>query len=151
VQRRQFLGQFAEKDAERERVMTIFRRGRATLEETERQLDAITRETATLRALVDSLRAEQALLEAAEVQLTDTARMLGELREKAPAIEASDDTVMMRDLVELLVARITVQTEGEGRGKSASLNVTYRFSGTRTHRLDWAHNSLDYRVRWGIT
>jgi uncharacterized protein YhaN len=131
--------------------MTLFRRGRATLAETERHLDAITRETATLRALVESARAQQALLEAAEAELTDTAGMLATLREKVPAIEASGDTVMMRELVELLVARITVQTEGEGRGKSAIRDVAYRSTKKRTYRLDGRHNSLDYRVRWGIT
>ena len=54
---RAFSRQIADKDTERENVMTLFRRGRVTLDETERQLEQVAAETAELRRLLDAGKA----------------------------------------------------------------------------------------------
>ena len=75
--RRTLLGQLAEKETERERVLTLFRRGTISDAEAERELDAIAKEAAGVREMIESLRAQTALIEAQEAFLTDSAALLG--------------------------------------------------------------------------
>jgi hypothetical protein len=74
--RRTLLGQLAEKETERERVLSLFRRGTISDVEAERELDAIGREAASVREMIESLRAQTALVEAQEAFLTDSAALL---------------------------------------------------------------------------
>jgi hypothetical protein len=55
-----------EKTTERERIMTLFRRGYATPHDVEAQLEAIEQETAGLRAILESLQAQRNLVQAYE-------------------------------------------------------------------------------------
>lgn len=127
--RRELLGQIAEKDGERERVLTMYRRGRITITEAETEMDAIARETATLREMMEALRAQEALAAAQEAHLSDATTMLLKLRERIEDIEAEADSTVKRQIIELLVSRIAVETEGAGRERTATVTVTYRFSG----------------------
>jgi hypothetical protein len=65
-QRQQVLLQLTEKEGERERVPTLFRRDSTTLAETETQFGTIAHEAATLRELLESLRPQEALVKAQE-------------------------------------------------------------------------------------
>ena len=118
----------AGKEAERERVMTLYRRGRATLDDTEAQLDAIQREAADLRATIDALRAQQDLTQAFEAQYADARALLGRLRDNLEEIERANDWQAKRQIVELLVAGLQVATTGTGRDSEATVTITYRFT-----------------------
>ena len=87
--RRTLLGQLAEKETERERVLTLFRRGTISDAEAERELDAIGKEAAGVREMIESLRSQNALVEAQEAFLTDSAALLARLREEVEEIDAS--------------------------------------------------------------
>lgn len=128
-QRHRLVTQLAEKDAERERVLTLHRRNLVTLDEAEAEIDIVARETATVREMLESLRAQEALVSAQEALLTEAAAMLAQLREEIGDIEATNDTARRRRIVELLVSRITITSEGSGRGKPVSVSVVYSFRG----------------------
>ena len=126
--RRDLLAQLAAKEAESDRVLTMFRRARVTMEQADRELEAIAQETATLRAMLDSLRAQAALIDAQEAHLADAATMLTDLRGEVDEIERTRDGGRMRRIIELLVRSIDIRTEGEGRAKRATVTVRYAFA-----------------------
>ena len=131
-QRRALLKQVGEKEMERERVMTLFRRGRVTLDEVERQLDDVGRETAQLRQLLEALKVQEDLAQAFEAHLSEASTMLARLGERLEEVERKDDWAAKRQIVELLVAQISVRTEGEGRKKEAAISIRYSFGNPRS-------------------
>ena len=64
------------KETERERALTLFRRGLASLEQTEAQLEAVSREAGVLREMLESQRAQTALIDAHEAFLTESTTLL---------------------------------------------------------------------------
>ncbi len=132
AQRRALLQQVAAKEQERDRVLTLYRRGRITIEEAERQMDATAREVGELRQMADALQAQGALTQEFESQVTEAAAMLIRLRGNLDEIERADDWDRKREIVELLVAGLTVHTEGEGRGRQAHVHIRYRFGSPRS-------------------
>jgi site-specific DNA recombinase len=64
AQRQTVLGQLSAKDQERERILTLYRRGVISDIDTEHQLVAITREARQLKEVLESMKAQAALLEA---------------------------------------------------------------------------------------
>ena len=108
--------------------MTLFRRGKATLGDTEAQLDAIDCEATEVRAALEALRAQQDLAEAFEAHYNEATALLTRLREHLEDVELSDDTQTKRQVIELLVTRIRVDTEGTGRAKCANITITYTFA-----------------------
>jgi site-specific DNA recombinase len=115
--RRTLLGQLADKETERERVLTLFRRGTISDAEAERELDAIGREAANVREMIESLRAQTALIEAQEAFLTDSAALLGRLQDELAEIDAMDDEARKREVIERYVRTITVDTRRLGPRK----------------------------------
>ncbi len=109
TQRQEILEQIGDKDTERERTMTLFRRGRSTLEETETQLDAVTAETAELRRLLDAIRAQEALTQAFENQVTEAASLFDRMQGELEEIERTDDRPRKRQIMQLLVSRIVMR------------------------------------------
>jgi len=136
-QRRALLHQIAEKESERERVLTMYRRGRITMDEADGEMEEIAQESASLRGLLESIRSQDALTAAAEAHLTHTALMLTQLRDRVDEIERTGDTVAMREVIDLLVSRITVTTQpGELRKhKPASIAITYAFAEPRVEHI----------------
>ena len=96
----------ADQGAERERVMTLFRRGRARLEEAEAHLDAIEREAEAIRTQLGALRAQQDLAEAMAAHHTEAAACSGGLRDRLDEIERTNDVQTKRQVIDLLVAHI---------------------------------------------
>jgi site-specific DNA recombinase len=135
-QRRRLLMEIAEKETERERVLTMYRRGRITTDEADAQLDAIAHETATLREMLESMRAREALVQAQEAHLADAAVMLRSLRDRIEEIERTGDVAAMREVVSLLVRRVVIETEGEGRRRQATARIVFAFSPSRTASLE---------------
>jgi hypothetical protein len=108
--------------------MTLFRRGRATLAEVETHLDAIDREAEVLRTKLGALRAQQDLADAFAAQYTDATILLTRLQERLEEVEQTNDVQTRRQVIELLVARISVETtELMPRRKEANLTITYTF------------------------
>ncbi len=130
-ERRRLQARLADKEAERERVMTLYRRGRASLEDAEAQLDAIQSEAGVLRAALDALRTQEELSRAFEAHYADAAALLVRLRDRVAEIDAADDRETKRQVIEMLVSDVVVTTRGEGRNKVAEVTITYAFSGHR--------------------
>jgi site-specific DNA recombinase len=116
-QRRKLLADLAAKEAERERVLTLYRRGTISDEEAERELAAIAREAAHLRETIESLRAQASLVDAQEAFLTDAAAMLGRFREDLAEIEATNDLARKRAFIERYVRQVSVETRRVGARK----------------------------------
>jgi site-specific DNA recombinase len=115
--RRALLTQLAEKETERERVLTFFRRGTISDDEAERELDAVAREAGQLREMIESLRAQSSLVEAQESFLTDSAALLSRLQDELGEIEATNDLARKREVIERYVRKITVDTRRIGPRK----------------------------------
>lgn len=125
--RRAALAQLAEKESERERVLTLYRKGKISDEEAERELDAVAREAGHLRAALESLRAQEALIDAQEAYLTDALALLGRLREELDEIEATDDQARKRAVIERYVRQVTVETRRVGpRRLEADIRIFLR-------------------------
>jgi site-specific DNA recombinase len=126
--KRRTLSALAEKEAERERMLTLFRRGAATLEETEAQLDAVAREAGQLREELESLRSRTAVLDIEEAQLTEGTALLETLRDEVDAIDASNDQTRKRQVIEAYVRQLTVESQRVGpRRLTADVRVALRF------------------------
>jgi len=112
-------------------VIALYRRGRISGADADRELDTVAREAATLREELESLKAQDALAMAAEEHLRSAATMLAQLRDNLETIEASGDVTATAAYVRMLVHEIVVTTEGEGRDKRATARVRYAFSSSR--------------------
>jgi site-specific DNA recombinase len=121
----------AEKALEKERIMTLFRRGRASLHDTETHLDVIEREATDLRTTLSAMQAQRDLAEAFEQHYTAATTLLDQLRERLAAVEQQEDMAIKRQVVELLVAGIRVETTSTSRGKQATVTLTYTFAPER--------------------
>jgi hypothetical protein len=109
--------------------MTLYRRGRASLADTESQLDAIQREVRDLQATLDALRTQEELTHAFESHYANAATLLAQLAGRLEEIEATNDWETKRHVIELLVSEIKVTTHGTSRSKEADIVITYSFSG----------------------
>jgi site-specific DNA recombinase len=118
----------AEKGQERDRIMTMFQRGRLLLKDAEARLDAIAQEEATLRQQCTALDAQKALAEAAETHLEDAERLLKQLQGRLADVEQRDDQVVKRQVVECLVHRIRIDMDAQ---QQVSATITYAFSPER--------------------
>lgn len=133
AERRALLQRLSDHEGERERVMTLFRRGRITLEEADQQLEAAAREVADVRALLDSIAAQGELLKAWEGRVTDITTMLARLRERLEQIEETNDVCAKREVIELLVRQIVVHTDDSParKRKRGSITAYYVFGKPR--------------------
>ncbi|HKG25645.1 MAG TPA: zinc ribbon domain-containing protein [Thermomicrobiales bacterium] len=117
----------AEKDAERERVLTAYRKGWASDEEAQAQLDAVARHAGHLREELETLRARAALVEAQEATLAEGAALLATLQTELAAIEEADDWTARAAVMARLVRVIDVETRRVGpRRREAEVRVWLR-------------------------
>lgn len=107
---------------ERARVLGLFRKGRIDEAALNAQLDEIQAEEESLRTRLDAARAPEPAQEAAA--LASVPAMLEKLREK---LEGGISWELKRQLVEVLVDGITVDTIGIGKSREATVNVRYKF------------------------
>jgi site-specific DNA recombinase len=133
AERRRLIAEMVSKEGERERILTFYRKGVIATAEAEDQLGAIGRELATLREMLEGLRAEEAMAEAYEAHVTEVATILTSLREQVDEIERTNDTEWKRRVIQGLVCQITVQTDAVegatrwGIRKTARVMITYAF------------------------
>lgn len=151
-ERRRLLQQIAEKDAERDRVMTLFRRNRMTLDEAERHMDEIAREAAQLRQLVEAINAQADLAAMFEAQVTEAGVQLARLHERLSQIEETDDFDAKRAIIELLVTDIRVATIWEDGVRKEDIKATFTLGGPPQGRAGENTSSCtsDLYVRPGI-
>jgi site-specific DNA recombinase len=123
-----YLRALAEKSQERDRVMTMFQRGRLPLKDAEARLDVIAQEEATLRQQCAALDAQKALAEAVETHLVDAQLLLERLQERLDDIDERDDQATKRQVIESLVHHIRIDTDAQGE---VTARITYAFSPER--------------------
>jgi molecular chaperone GrpE (heat shock protein) len=111
----------AEKSADRERVITMGRRGLITLDELEYQLSAIDAEASVLRTELDVLQSQQARSESIEGHLLQVSDMLERLQQSLE--ERGRDPLQRREVIELLIREVRVTTITTPRGKRYGLEL----------------------------
>jgi hypothetical protein len=99
-----------------------------TLQSAEERLDAIAQEEITLRAQVNALDAQRALVDAYAAHLTDARHLLEQLQARLQEVEATDDQTTKRQVMEILVHHIRIDTAHTGEVRAT---ITYAFSKER--------------------
>jgi len=117
------LGQ---KAIERDRVLTLFRRGRVSLPEIEGQLEAITREEADIRQQLALLEVQRQTTTVFEGQYLEAYSLLTRLQERVDEIEQTNAYEIKRQVIELLVSDVIVESDPTTR--QGTVNITYHFS-----------------------
>jgi site-specific DNA recombinase len=115
-----------EKALERDRVMTVFRRGVITVADLEGQLAAIASEEAALRQQLAQLEARQQTTDTLERYYLEAHTLLTSLQEKADLIDRTNAIEIKRQVIEALVGDILVESDG-------TVRFTYRFSPDGSH------------------
>lgn len=110
-EQRRLTRELAGKEQERERVLDLFRRGRITTAECDRDLDKVAGEARQIREMLDSLRARAEMTAASEAYLSDVGAALARMQGRMDEIERTNDRAAMRQQIELLAPRILVDTE----------------------------------------
>ena len=77
------------------------------------------------------MKAQEDLAEAFASQFADAETLLARCRDQLEQIEQTDDIVTKRQIMELLVSRIRVDTEVVDGRKNARLTINYTFTGSR--------------------
>jgi hypothetical protein len=104
-------------------VLGLFRKGRIDEAALDCQLDEIQAEEESLRTRLAAARTAEPEQEAVAA-LANVPAMLERLREK---LDAGVTWNLKRQLVEVLVDGITVETTGDEKSRQAVVNVRYRF------------------------
>jgi site-specific DNA recombinase len=123
-ERGHYVQALAEKAQERDRVMTLFRRGRIALRHVEAQLDDITSEEADLRQQLTAIDAQKAIAEAYEAHMMDASLLLHRLQDRVAEIDRTNDLTTKRQVIELLVHGIRIDTLPK---KGWTATITYAF------------------------
>ena len=110
------------KAEERSRILSLFRKGRINDAALDAQLDEIATEEGSLRIRLESARNAEPNQEVAA--LASVPALLEALRQK---LDAGVTWTIKRQLVEVLVDGITVDTIGEGKARQAIVRVRYKF------------------------
>jgi site-specific DNA recombinase len=134
------------KQAERDVVVGLYRRGRIDAATLDRQLDQIAEEESELRAQIAE---QEAILSHSDRAQADLRSADALLRESRARLDASPDFATRQDIARILVERVVVDTRTDERGhKQATVTVLYRFDPphartasptvtTRTGRDSW--------------
>ncbi len=121
-------------DAEKDSVITLFRRGRIDEVALDRQLDQIQLDEASIRKDIEDVQEQLRLLQEKEEGLRDANELLGRL---SRLLEQPLTWEIKRELVEALVEEIRVDTVEHGKGrKEAHVTVTYRFGPSTAIGMD---------------
>ena len=137
AERKRLTRDLAGKEQERERVLDLFRRGRITAAECDRDLDKVASEAREIRAMLDAIRARADMVAASESYLADIGVTLAQIHGNLDAIEAANDWQKKRELIEKFVRRMVVQTEiigvtpGGRRQKEVRVDLTMAYDRVR--------------------
>lgn len=114
-----------QKAEERSRVVGLYRRGRLTDAELDKQMEEIGQEESALEAQLADLRARIAGADSIADNIRSAETLLEQLRKR---LDEPVSWNVKRRLVEVLVGGIRVETVEEHGVKQARTTVTYRFS-----------------------
>jgi site-specific DNA recombinase len=114
----------AEKAEERTRVVSLFRRGRIDEHALDDQMAEIGAEEASLREQIEQLRPQGMDAEAIRTTIISAEALLSELRTR---LDRPVSWELKRELIEILVASIRVETIDDHGIDQTRITVTYRF------------------------
>ncbi len=114
-----------QKVSERDKVVGLFRRGRIGSDALDKQLDEIASEETSLRLQIDDLAAKLRGIEAGDKNLASTEALLQELGRRLDEPISWD---IKRQLIEIFVRGIRVDTIESSGKKVNTVTVTYRFA-----------------------
>ncbi|MSQ23480.1 MAG: hypothetical protein EXR58_02855 [Chloroflexi bacterium] len=122
-ERREALArQLVATEAQKARVLALYRRGTVSLPDTESQLAEIAREASAVQTMIDAISVQDDLAVAEDAALTQTADLI----QLYAANLDNADFALKRKLVELLVEKIIVETVPSGtKDKKATVTVVY--------------------------
>ena len=118
-------GLLAKKTEERKRVLGLFRRGRLDDESLDQQMDEIGREETALEKQLEELRDKVTSTESIAATVSSAEALLAKLRKR---LDGPVSWEIKRQLVEILVANIRVDTTESWGVKQAGITVNYRFA-----------------------
>lgn len=133
-----------EKQAEKDRVLVLYRRGSMAIEDTEAQLGAIDEEREQLQTELAGLRAEAEIVRSEEAYLDSAEAVLLLLGQRITDIERIGDVEAKRQIVGSLVSCVRIDTSGEGHRKTYRISVKYHFP---ADRVDLATSGSGVRSR----
>ena len=129
---------------EKDRVLDLYRRGRITIADLERQLEKIATEEAGLKVRLISLETTLQGQEAIARRLMEAQELLHTLRQRLKEEFTWEEK---REIVEALVLNIQVDTISEEESKTPQLTVTYAFDGRAGSRCVANHTDMDSSPR----
>lgn len=135
-----------EKKREKDRILTLYRRGVISEDDVESQLAQVTREEARLSAMIQSAQAADELASASHARFADAHEVLAALRSRLDAIEQAGDLVAQQAIIQQLVSSVTVRTDGQGKGKSACATILYHLNSP----AEWVTSSTARRTSRSI-
>src|SRR5215212_1140062 len=97
--------------ARQAQALELFRIGGIDPKQARREMEAYARDIGRLEGEAESLRAQAALVDAQEVLFTESAALLGRLRDELAEIEAKNDLGRKREVIEQYVREIVVETQ----------------------------------------
>jgi transcriptional regulator with XRE-family HTH domain len=118
-------GLLAKKAEERNRVLGLFRRGRLDDKALDQQMDEIGKEEAALELQLEELRGKVTSAESIAATVTSAEALLAKLRKR---LDSPISWEIKRQLVEILVASIRVDTTESWGVKQSEITVNYRFA-----------------------
>ena len=118
-------GLLAKKAEERNRILGLFRRGRLDDKALDQQMDEIGKEQAALELQLEELRGKITSAESIAATISSAESLLAKLRKR---LDGPICWEMKRQLVEILVAGIRVNTTESWGVKQAEITVNYRFA-----------------------
>jgi site-specific DNA recombinase len=116
--------EIAARQAEQDRVITLYRKGRITDQQLDTQLDALNAEIAVLQDRYQQVFQRQVAAQSQEAAVLSAEALLGRLRAQADRLEhesSEEADRLRRDVIKLLVAGMQVQPD-------ATPVVRYRFA-----------------------
>jgi len=137
----------ASKQAERDRAMRLYIRGLISEEEAEVLLADLKNQVANLRLLIASVEADLTKDEERKRFAMNTEAWLMSLRKRLSEVEQETEEAFKsrRDLVKLLVEKVSVDRDEESRVK---VDITYKFGPTEAPQeadiLVGVRNSLEF-------
>ena len=147
----------ASKQAERDRAMRLYMRGLISEEEADVLLADLKNQTEILRLLMSSVESDLSRMEEDKLAAMNTEAWLVSLRKNLSEVERETEEAYFhrRELVKLLVEKITADRDEDGRAK---VDITYRFGppeaplevdslvgvqSSPKHRLANAHSAVE--------
>jgi hypothetical protein len=135
----------AEKVNERDRIISLFRKGRIDQKSLDRQLDELHAEEATLQTRIDELGRRALGVDDAQEQMRTAEAQLEALRK---CLDGAVSWEVKHKLVEALVAGIRVNSIEANGARQNHITVTYRFNRSpRTRRTRAAGGVRSCRQR----